>query len=96
MYKRQTRAQVEAAIRSIDAGQVDVIIRTTASTTVNPDHMTDLQRRLRRRTGPGGGSGVRVPHDPTPIGEGAMMDAEELWLRTERFRRCLLYTSRCV
>ena len=82
-----TRAQVEAAIRSIDAGQVDVIIQTTASTTVNPDHMTDLQRRLRRRTGPGGGSGVRVTHDPTPIGEGAMMDAEELWLRTERFRR---------
>ena len=82
-----TRAQVEAAIRALDAGEVDVIVRTTASTSVNPAHMTDLQRRLRARKGVGVGRSLRVMHDPSPIGSSAMLDAEELWLRTERFRR---------
>jgi hypothetical protein len=79
-----TREQVVAALAALKDNQVDVIIRTTASTTVNPTHMSDLQGRLNRRVR---GKPIRVVHDPTPIGSGAMLDAEELWVRSERFRR---------
>jgi hypothetical protein len=79
-----TRVQVEAALRSLKNNQVDVIMRTTTTTTVNPDHLVDLQRRLNRRIS---GAPIRVVHDPTPVGSAAMLEAEELWVRTERMRR---------
>lgn len=79
-----TRAQVVAALAALKNNQVDVVIRTTASTTINPEHLTRLQRRLNRGRK---GAPIRVVHDPTPIGSAAMLDAEELWIRTENFRR---------
>ncbi|HEX5335970.1 MAG TPA: hypothetical protein VFW55_08820, partial [Propionicimonas sp.] len=79
-----TRAQVEAALLSLKNNQVDVIMRTTTTTTVNPDHLADLQKRLNRRIA---GAPIRVVHDPTPVSSAAMLEAEELWVRTERMRR---------
>ncbi|MCW3494226.1 hypothetical protein [Microbacterium sp. SSM24] len=79
-----TRAQVEAALRALDRNQIDVIVRTSGTTRVNPDHLSDIGTRLNRRKS---GAPIRVLHDPNPIGSAAMLDAEELWLRVERFRR---------
>lgn len=79
-----TREQVEAALAALKNNQVDIIIRTTASTTVNPAHLSTIQRRLRRGRK---GATITVDHDTTPISEAALLDAEELWLRTEAFRR---------
>lgn len=79
-----TRAQVVTALAALDNNRVDVIVRTTASTVVNPAHMTELQGRLNKGIK---GKPIRVIHDPTPIGSAAMLDAEELWVRLEGFRR---------
>ena len=81
---RMTREQVTAAIRALEDRRIDVIIRTTESTQVNPAHLTDIQSSLNKGVP---GKPVRVVHDPTPISEAAMIDAEALWIRMEQQRR---------
>lgn len=79
-----TQAQVAAAIKALEDRRIDVIIRTTQSTQVNPAHLADIQRSLNKGVP---GKPVRVVHDPTPISEAAMIDAEALWIRMEQQRR---------
>ncbi len=79
-----TREQVEAAIVALQRRQLDVVIRTTETTRVNPDHLAEIQTALNKGAQ---GDPVRVRHDPRPIGDAAMIEGEDLWIRVEQYRR---------
>lgn len=78
-----TRAQVTAAIEALRTRQVDIIVRTTQSTSVDPRDLARLQNRANRGRK---GAPVRVTHDPRRVSEEALDEGSELWIDAEQFR----------
>ena len=74
-------AEVRAALRAVDERRVRVEVRTSKSTRVAKDTLSDLESRLQREMGPG----VTVTRGERITAE-AMAAAEPWWETIERYR----------